>query len=98
MFVSKINFEPKKNLGSQKFFAPQKFLIQKKLGPKKFVPKNFWSKKMFCPQKVRDPKNVRTKKICPIIKDNKNKGPKKMWSTKIKLPKLIPKIFVKSGQ
>ena len=79
-------------LAPKNFFALQKFFIQKNLGPKKFVKKKFLVQN-----------NVRTKEICPIIKDNKNKGPKKfknkkMWSTKIKLPKLIPKFFVNKTQ
>ena len=39
-------------------------------------------------------KKCEDQKICPIIKDNKNKGPKKILSTKIELQKkLFPKNF-----
>ena len=64
-----------------KFFAPPpKFFNKKKFGPKNSSQKNFWSKKILCPKKILGSKNVRTEKICPIIKDNKNKGPKKIGS------------------
>ena len=70
-----------KNVGSNKIFCPpQNFLIKKNLGPKNSSQKNFWSKKILFPQKIFGSKNVRTEKICPIIKYNKNKGPKKIGS------------------
>ena len=46
------------------------FSIQKKFGPKQIRPKKVLGPKIFCgPQKDQ--------KICPIITENKNKGPKK---------------------
>ena len=56
--------------------------------------KTFWPKKILGRKKIWGPKSVRAKKMCPIIKDNKKKVPKKFKSEKNveyknKLPKLV---------
>ena len=66
-----------KCLRSKENFGPKKFFVTQKL-----PQKNLWSKKILCPKKFWGSKNVRTKEICPIIKDNNNKGPKKNLSPK----------------
>ena len=57
------------------------------LAPKIFCPPKIFYTKKFGSKKIRQKKflvqnNVRTKEICPIIKDNKNKGPKKFKNKK----------------
>ena len=41
--LAPINCRPQEILAPKRFFAPQKFFIEKNLGPKIFVPKDFWS-------------------------------------------------------
>ena len=79
-----------------KLFPPKRFLIQKRFSPKKFVPKKNVVQKNFVPQKNLGPKKVSTEKICPMIMDSKNKGPKiispkNMWITKNNIPILVTK-------
>ena len=58
-------------------FVFKKILGQENNGSKKICPKIIFGPKNFCTPKNLGLKKCEDQKMCPIIKDNKNKGPKK---------------------